>query len=437
MLTERFQEALVYASQLHANQNRKASATPYISHLLGVTALVLEAGGDEDQAIAALLHDAVEDQGGMETLVAIRRRFGERVARIVDGCTDAYQRPKPPWKKRKVEYISHLRQAPEEVCLVSLADKVHNARAILADLRQQGGRTWDKFFGGREGTLWYYRALADVFQASGNDPLTGELARVVAEIERLAAPQGEQKAPTGEEEYKVVVLVSANIEWQAIRKIFPKVIEQVSPMGEWFTTQIEVGGLARPVIYFHGGWGKISAAASCQYVIDRWSPRLLVNLGTCGGFEGSIEKGTIVLVERTIVYDIIEQMGDFDEHIAAYSTEIDLSWLDAAYPHRGYPQPVVRHLLVSADRDLVVDEIPELKRRYGAVAGDWESGAIAWVAKRNQRRCLILRGVTDLVSTHGGEAYQGNIQLFVDNAARVLTTLIRHLPEWTTPIFVE
>ncbi len=237
------------------------------------------------------------------------------------------------------------------------------------------------------------------------------------------------------ENYPIVVLISANIEWRAILTIFPQIDEQVSPFGEWFVTQIQAGGQARPIVFLHGGWGKISAAASTQYVIDRWSPQLLVNLGTCGGFEGQIEKGTVVLVERTIVYDIIEQMGDYDEHIAAYSTDIDLSWLEAAYPGGSYPQPVVRSLLVSADRDLLVEDIPQLKDRYGAVAGDWESGAIAWVAKRNRTRCLILRGVTDLVGSSGGEAYQGNIQVFVDNAARILSSLVKHLPDWVAPVY--
>lgn len=234
---------------------------------------------------------------------------------------------------------------------------------------------------------------------------------------------------------KVVVLISADIEWQAIRSFFPHLEQQSSPLGEWFVLPIEVRDQARPVLFFHGGWGKISAAATTQYVIDRWAPQLLVNLGTCGGFEGQIEKGAVVLVERTIIYDIIEQMGDYDEHIAYYSTQIDLSWLDAAFPQRHYPQPVVRSLLISADRDLIAGDIPDLIGRFGAAAGDWESGAIAWVAKRNQVRCLILRGVTDLVDGHGGEAYGGNIQVFVENAAGVLASLIKYLPEWISPLY--
>jgi len=160
-------------------------------------------------------------------------------------------------------------------------------------------------------------------------------------------------------------------------------------------------------------------------VIDRWSPALLVNLGTCGGFEGEVEKGTIILAERTLVYDIIELMGDYAEHIAHYTTNLDLAWLGEDYPH-----DVQRTLLVSADRDLLVEDIPHLKAEFGAVAGDWESGAIAWVAARNQTRCLILRGVTDLVGGSGGEAYDGNIHVFVEGTREVLKGLVKALPAW-------
>lgn len=185
---------------------------------------------------------------------------------------------------------------------------------------------------------------------------------------------------------RFVVIISADIEWQALRSILPEVREQSSPLGEWFVHEVAVGGRPEPVIFFHGGWGKIAAAASAQYVIDRWAPELLVNLGTCGGFAGDIEKGTIILAERTIVYDIIEQMADSEAAIAHYNTELDLSWLPEACP-----QDVHRCLLVSADRDLVAEEIPRLRERYGAVAGDWESGAIAWVAARNGIRSALKR----------------------------------------------
>ena len=223
----------------------------------------------------------------------------------------------------------------------------------------------------------------------------------------------------------VVVIISANIEWDAIRRIFPDSDLQVSPYGPWFETYLEVSSERRDVVFFHGGWGKISAAASAQYAIDQWSPNLVVNLGTCGGFEGGVEKDTVVLVERTVVYDIVEQMLDAEEAIRDYTTEIDLSWLSEPYPH-----PVLRTVLVSADRDLMAEDISYLKSKYGAVAGDWESGAIAWVANRNQVRCLILRGVTDLVGAEGGEAYEGNVQIYVENTEKMMNGLVQHLPNW-------
>ena len=185
LLTARFEDALVYATRLHARQERKGTAIPYLSHLLAVTALVLEDGGDEDEAIAALLHDAIEDQGGAATREEIRQRFGERVAAIVDGCTDTDIEPKPPWRARKEQYVAHVRHAPAEVRRVSVADKLHNARSILADLRRDGPATLDRFKGGRDGTLWYYRALVDVYREAGACPMVDELERVVAELERL------------------------------------------------------------------------------------------------------------------------------------------------------------------------------------------------------------------------------------------------------------
>ena len=224
--------------------------------------------------------------------------------------------------------------------------------------------------------------------------------------------------------FGVVVVVSANAEWQVVCDRFPSVERLSSPFGDWFDTKVDVGRSQEPVLFFHGGWGKIAAAASTQYVIDRWSPALLVNLGTCGGFEGGIEKGTIVLADRTIVYDIVEQMGDPAAALAHYTTDIDLSWLGSQFP-----QDVQRDLLVSGDRDLLAEDIPRLESQYGAVAGDWESGAIAYVAARNNTRVLVLRGVTDLVGSSGGEAY-GNIQLFHSNTQTVMNQLLDSLPDW-------
>jgi len=222
----------------------------------------------------------------------------------------------------------------------------------------------------------------------------------------------------------IVVLISAGGEWRAVKKQFPQVTIQTYPYGEWFQSPLGGYDSGENLVFVHGGWGKISAAASAQYAVDRWAPRMLVNLGTCGGFEGRIERGEIVLVEKAIVYDIIEQMGDYDAHIGHYTTTIDLSWLQEPYP-----QPVRRDLIVSGDRDILAQDIPWLVEKFGAVAGDWESGSIAFVANKNQVRLLILRGVTDLVNVGGGEAY-GNLEFFHQAAEIIMEQLIQALPGW-------
>ena len=186
MLTPRFTEALAYAVDLHKHQRRKGTPIPYVSHLLAVCSLVLEHGGDEDCAIAALLHDAVEDQGGDATRATIQQNFGMQVAAIVDGCTDADEVPKPPWHERKEAYIAHLAHAQPDVLLVSLSDKVHNARAILMDFRSVGDAVWDRFSSGKTGTLWYYRTLVRAFHDAGaHAALLAELNRNVTELENL------------------------------------------------------------------------------------------------------------------------------------------------------------------------------------------------------------------------------------------------------------
>lgn len=186
-LTGRFDDALAYASHTHRAQRRKGSEIPYVSHLLAVAAIALENGADEDHAIAALLHDAVEDQGGLAQLETIRARFGEAVAQIVADCTDAHEEPKPEWRPRKEAYIASLANKPARSLAVSLADKTHNASAINADLRAVGAAVWDRFTGGRDGTLWYYRALADAFRAHAPGIAAERFAREVAEMEELAA----------------------------------------------------------------------------------------------------------------------------------------------------------------------------------------------------------------------------------------------------------
>lgn len=178
-LTERFEQALVYATRLHANQTRKVNHTPYITHLISVAALVLEAGGNEDEVIAALLHDAIEDQGGQLTRTEIQRRFGDVVVAIVDGCTESDATPKPPWIERKTRYLNQLRHASSSVRLVSLADKLHNARSLLAEWQQRGDLIWSEFKGGKEKTLWFYQSLVEIYKQTGSDWMTEEFSRVV------------------------------------------------------------------------------------------------------------------------------------------------------------------------------------------------------------------------------------------------------------------
>lgn len=186
-LSPRFDQALHYAVLIHAGQLRKGTEIPYLSHLLGVASIALEYGANEDEAIGALLHDAGEDAGGRGRIEDIRQRFGNEVAEIVAGCTDADVIPKPAWRKRKAGYIAHIPTASAAVRLVSASDKLHNARAILRDYRVHGEELWPRFTGGKEGTFWYYRALIAAFCAAENNQLVEELQRVVAEIEELSA----------------------------------------------------------------------------------------------------------------------------------------------------------------------------------------------------------------------------------------------------------
>ncbi len=183
-LGPRLQRAFRYAAEKHDGQARKQTAVPYLSHLMAVASLVLEAGGNEDLAIAALLHDVVEDCGGMPLLREIRRRFGPRVAHIVEGCTDSFVVPKPEWIERKRQYLDEVKRADAETRLVSASDKLHNVRTILADYRKDGESIWARFNGKKEGTLWYYRALSDEYQRRNQNRITRELAIAVAELER-------------------------------------------------------------------------------------------------------------------------------------------------------------------------------------------------------------------------------------------------------------
>jgi adenosylhomocysteine nucleosidase len=200
---------------------------------------------------------------------------------------------------------------------------------------------------------------------------------------------------------RTVAIISAEAEWKALVAELREAPVRDTPFGPWLVHRM--GG--QDVILFHGGYAKVSAAASAQYAIDRWHPALLVNLGTAGGFGGTARKvGDIVLASETIIYDLVEQMGDPDEAIAGYSTKLDT----ARWPARLAARVVVAPI-VSGDRDLVPADLPRLASKYGATVGDWESGAVAWVGARNHTRVVILRGVTDLVDA-GGDATYGNAE---------------------------
>lgn len=221
---------------------------------------------------------------------------------------------------------------------------------------------------------------------------------------------------------KIVVLISANAEWRVVKSVYPNESFQPTPWGEYFEKEISLSTGVVPVIFFHEGWGKVAAAGATQYAIDRWNPEIFINLGTCGGFEGSVKRFETLLIDRTVIYDIKEAMGDSKEAIADYSTTLDLTWIDT-------PDSIRKTILVSADRDLVPEEIASLKENYGAIAGDWETGAIAYTCQRNKKKLLVLRGVSDLVSSTGGEAY-GKPAIFQNGTEVVMKKLLTDLPLW-------
>jgi len=215
----------------------------------------------------------------------------------------------------------------------------------------------------------------------------------------------------------IVVIVSANAEWEPVKALFPDIQVKASLYGEYFVAPVE----RNVVLFFHGGWGKVAAAGSTQYVIDRFEPTHLINLGTCGGVVGRVRRFDVVVAERVLIYDIHEAMGDAQQAIAHYTTDLEI-------PHE-LPASTIRTTVYSADRDLTPSNLLELENRYRPRVVDWESGAIAWVAKRNRVPVLILRGVTDLVSLDKGEA-EGNLLLFRENARHVMQNLVRDLPKY-------
>lgn len=222
------------------------------------------------------------------------------------------------------------------------------------------------------------------------------------------------------EKVDICVLISAGAEWRAFIPHFPQAAVENTPYGDCFAAEID----HRDVRFLHGGWGKVAAAGSTQYAIDRWHPDRIINLGTCGGFSGRIERGGVILASKTLIYDIFEQMTDAQRALEHYTVNMDLSWLPDSPP-----QSVWVRTLVSADRDILPEDIPQLIDEFDACAADWESGAIAWVAQRNGLPCLILRAVSDLVDAEQGEAY-GQYPFFEAQCLTIMRDFARTLPEW-------
>ncbi len=222
----------------------------------------------------------------------------------------------------------------------------------------------------------------------------------------------------------VVVVISAHAEWKTVINFYRNPTLQTSPFGTYFFTNLA----GRSSMMFHGGWGKVAAAASTQYVIDKWRPKLLINLGTCGGIDGKVKVGETILVDETLIYDIFERMGNPIQAVNEYTTNIDLSFL--AEP---FPQKVRMGRLISADQDIDPEQVNRLVEEYEAIAADWESGAIAWVAHRNSTRFIILRSVSDLVNKGGGEIYSNNG--FEQRAEEVMLPLLKALPNWVRCAF--
>lgn len=220
--------------------------------------------------------------------------------------------------------------------------------------------------------------------------------------------------------HPVVVLISADGEWQAVIESLSPAEKYASPYGEYFW---HTAG-PNKFIMFQSGWGKIAAAASTQYIIDMFKPQIIINIGTCGGFFGKVKQGEILLVNKTVIYDIVEQMTEQDQALAAYTTAIDLEWIK-----KPYPLTVNKNILVSADQDIIPSSIPYLIEKFSAVAADWESGAIAWVAGKNQIRCLILRVVSDVVSPEGSPAYN-SYEYFTQASKTYIPPIIESLPLW-------
>ena len=222
----------------------------------------------------------------------------------------------------------------------------------------------------------------------------------------------------------IVVMICGSIEWDVIRDIYRDIQPERSPFGESFEIQMDVSDGKRRIRFFYSGGGKVDAAAGTQYAIDEFAPEVLLNLGTCGGFEGDVQVDDLLLVERTVIYDIHERMRDGMDAVRDFITDIDLSWIPPDYPTN-----VRLCTMATADADIAPDSIGELRSLFSAVAGDWESGSVARICSKNGVRCLILRAVSDIVSLTDGEAY-GNVSLYVSRTESIMKRLVESLPEW-------
>jgi adenosylhomocysteine nucleosidase len=217
---------------------------------------------------------------------------------------------------------------------------------------------------------------------------------------------------------KIAIVISANAEWAAVKPVYPNAKIEHYAYGECFQMILD----DMPITYFHTGWGKTASAGALQHILDVYSPDFVINLGTCGGFEGVVHQNDTILVEQTFMYDIVELMETVSI-LDYYASALDLNWLAEPYPF-----PVRRGIIASADSDLLPDKIPFLKSQ-GAIAADWESAALAWVARKNNTRLLILRTVSDVVSEKGSEAYD-NIEVFNERSKEIMKELIGQLPGW-------
>lgn len=215
----------------------------------------------------------------------------------------------------------------------------------------------------------------------------------------------------------IVILICSNVEWKALLKIINYSDLKQSPYGEYFMID---ESKSYNIIYFNTGCGKVNAGGGTQYVCDRWNPELIINLGTCGGFEGLVKVGDILLANETAIYDISEELGEIEETMEHYRTIVDISWIKNREILSNYKKSII----ISSDKDIDPEEIKELKNKFNAIATDWESGSVAHIAGKNKTKCLILRGVSDIVGKNKAEMY-GNNKLFEERSAQIMKKILK------------